>query len=119
MSFEGPLSQIRLDAETTRRHRLEPAMADRPGFVRALTLWHPETRGLLTLLVCTSLDSLESLRRAAASTPLLRTEDPALLPGPDRVELYTVVPPPRYPSVHSTHGSEPADKTLPLPVDSA
>jgi hypothetical protein len=87
MSYEGPLSKLLMDAAAVEwRERIEPTMAGHAEFVRALALWDPVSRGRLVLTMCTSVDGLDSLRHAIDSVPI--KTDPALLPGPDRVELY-------------------------------
>ena len=46
--------------------------------------------GQLTVLVMRTAEGLDLVRELVMSSELLPGEDPALLPGPDRVEVYTV-----------------------------
>jgi hypothetical protein len=91
--FDGPMSQELHDAATrANRDRIGPAMTTHPGAVRTLVLWQPEHRSQLVVALATSLESIEDGQRAISAMELLPGEDPALLPGPDRIDLYRVVP---------------------------
>lgn len=83
--FDGPLSPLRLGSEDEAALQAAALVATFPGFVRTLRLWHPLTRGLVVLTMCTSIDALDALRRAVDALP---DRDPVLLPGPDHTELY-------------------------------
>jgi hypothetical protein len=89
--FDGPLSDARV-AAGRRAHadRLRPALRDLPGLVRTISLWHADERKVAVVSLATSLDHLEAGGRAVNSTELLPGEDPALLPGPDRVDIHRV-----------------------------
>ena len=91
--FDGPMSQAHRDAaQAANTRRIHPAMADHPGGVRVLTLWQPDERALVVVVLTTSLAALEDAQRKVQSMELLPDEDPALLPGPSRVEVYRVLP---------------------------
>jgi hypothetical protein len=84
--FDGPLSPARVDAARfAGTQRLAPVLRTVPGLVRMLVLWHPTERRMAVLHLATSIAALEAVSEAALSTKLLPGEDPALLPGPDRV----------------------------------
>lgn len=85
--FSGPLSPLRLGSEDEAALRAAALVATFPGFVRTLRLWHPATRGLVVLTMCTSIDALDALRLAVDALP---DRDPVLLPGPDHTELYRI-----------------------------
>ncbi|MFC5285569.1 hypothetical protein ACFPM7_00765 [Actinokineospora guangxiensis] len=92
--FAGPMSPAHVQAaDAANDRRIQPAMAEHPGGVRTLVLWQPDAREQLVVVLATSLDSLEEGQRKIASMELLPGEDPALLPGPARVEVYRVVSP--------------------------
>jgi hypothetical protein len=42
------------------------------------------------ITLTTSVETLDAAERAAMSTELMPGEDPALLPGPDRIEIHHV-----------------------------
>jgi len=90
--FDGPLSPARIAAgRRANRERLQPALRDQPGLVRVLSLWHPEERKVIVVALATSLATLEAASNTVNSTELLDGEDPALLTGPDRVDVHRVV----------------------------
>lgn len=92
MWFDGPLSQDQLDAATRGgRERIAPALSGVAGLYAALVLWQPERRELVILQAATSAAALERAAEIAMSTELLPGEDPALLPGPDRISQCEVV----------------------------
>lgn len=86
--FDGPLSPLRLASEDEAARQAAALVATFPGFVRTLRLWHPLTRGLVVLTMCTSIDALDALRRTVDALP---DRDPVLLPGPDHTALYRAV----------------------------
>jgi hypothetical protein len=90
--FDGPLSQARVEAARFGgRQRIRPALAAVPGLARTLTLWHAGERKVAVVTLATSMECLEAVGTAANSTELLSGEDPALLTGPDRVDILRVV----------------------------
>jgi len=91
MTFDGPVSEpVRAAAERAGNERIGPRMATHEGTVRTVSLWQPERRVLRVILMSTSVEALEDAQRVVMSTELLPGEDPALLPGPDHVDLYRV-----------------------------
>lgn len=89
--FDGPLSQARVDAaRRAGTERIGPVLKTVPGLVRMLVLWHPTERRMAVLHLATSEVALGGVTDAVMSTKLLPGEDPALLPGPDRVTLLQV-----------------------------
>ena len=44
----------------------------------------------MIITLTTSVETLDAAERAAMSTELMPGEDPALLPGPDRIEIHHV-----------------------------
>jgi hypothetical protein len=89
--FDGPLSPARLEAARfAGTERILPVLRTAPGLVRMLLLWHPTERRMAVLHLATSVAELEALGEAVMSTKLLPGEDPALLPGPDRITLVRV-----------------------------
>ena len=87
--FDGPRSAAQ--AEAIRRagdERIRPALADVPGFAGGYLLGHPHDLAVAVVQLATSTDALDGIADAVFSTDLLPGEDPALLTGPDRVELY-------------------------------
>jgi hypothetical protein len=90
--FDGPLAEPVLDgARYGGEHRLTPAIQATPGTVRGFALFDPDRRAVCVLNLVTSVDALDDLAKAVSRTELLPGEDPALLPGPDRVETYRVL----------------------------
>ncbi|MGH3519348.1 MAG: hypothetical protein ACRDQ7_18400 [Haloechinothrix sp.] len=91
--FEGPLGPVRFAAgQRAFRERILPVVATLPGTVRDLVLWQAEEESILVLSIVTSFEALEAKQHAVRSTELLPGEDPVLLPGPDRVEIYRAGP---------------------------
>ena len=90
--FDGPRDAAAVAA--SRRaggERIWPAVRDLDGLVDVLVLERPDGAEL----VVSSATSAEHFARAGErimAAPLLPGEDPALLPGPDRVEVLQVVP---------------------------
>jgi hypothetical protein len=89
--FDGPLSPERLDAtRLAGTERIGPALQAVPGLVRTLVLWHPSDRAMAVLHIATSREALQRVTTAIRTSVLLPGEDPALLPGPDRVRVLEV-----------------------------
>lgn len=89
--FDGPRTPEQVAAaDFASRARLEPA-------VRALGLpmrWYRMRRddgAEIVLSIAESEQALVDLQKALMNTALLPGEDPALLPGPDRIELFPVL----------------------------
>jgi hypothetical protein len=93
--FDGPRSAELVAAiDRANRERISPAIqADpwlRTEFIANYELRRPDGGEVIISIV----NSEEALRRGQQlimSTDLLPGEDPALLPGPDRIEIYEVV----------------------------
>jgi hypothetical protein len=91
LHFDGPLSPARVEAARFGgRNRIRPVLATAPGVVRSLVLWHPGERKAAVVTLATSMAALEDVGAAVNSTELLPGEDPALLTGPDRVDIHRV-----------------------------
>jgi hypothetical protein len=89
--FDGPLSPARVEAARfAGTERLAPVLRTVPGLVRMLVLWQPTERRMAVLHLATSMAALQAVGEAVMSTKLLPDEDPALLPGPDRITLLRV-----------------------------
>ena len=77
-------------AERGGRERIRPAVQDVDGFVGALVLRSADHR-IVVLGLATGLETHTAMQRRIGRTRLLPGEDPALLPGPDRVEVGRVL----------------------------
>jgi hypothetical protein len=89
--FDGPLSPARVEAARfAGTERIAPALRRVPGLVRTLVLWHPIERSTTVVHLTTSVAALDDVTAAVTSTPLLPSEVPAMLPGPDRVAVHRV-----------------------------
>jgi hypothetical protein len=94
MQFYGPRSaELLAAADRASEERLGPIMMAHPRvreeFVGMLSLRRPDGEQL-TVLVMRTAEGLDLVRELVMSSELLPGEDPALLPGPDRVDVYTV-----------------------------
>lgn len=90
--FDGPLSAELVAASAKADRRIAPVLARHPGCVRVLKLWQPQRRSQVLLSYATSVESLEQANQKIGAMDLWADEDAALLPGPDRVDLYRVEP---------------------------
>ncbi|HSK26401.1 MAG TPA: hypothetical protein VK894_05770 [Jiangellales bacterium] len=89
--FDGPRSEAQAAAdERAGTERIWPAVRDTPGLVRSMALRAPD-RALLHLGLATGTDALDAVQRRVMATELLPGEDPALLGGPDRIDVCTVL----------------------------
>ena len=77
-------------AERGGRERIHPAVRDVDGLVCVLVLRSSDER-IVVIGLATALETLAEVRERIVRTRLLPGEDPALLPGPDRVELGRVL----------------------------
>jgi hypothetical protein len=79
--------------DRARRERIEPAVTDAPELrdelVSLLVLRAPDG-GEVIVSVTRSEAGLARAQEVVMSTELLPGEDPELLPGPDRIEVYEV-----------------------------
>ena len=71
------------------RQRIWPAIRDLSGLV-SVYLLRGHDLGWIVLTLATSVGTLDAAQRAVLATDLLPSEDRALLPGPDRIEIHTV-----------------------------
>ena len=89
--FDGPRTAAQsAAAQRAGQERIWPALAGIPGIV-AVHVLQGEDNGLLVLGLLTDAETSEAIQRAIMATELLPGEDPALLTGPDRVQLDRVV----------------------------
>jgi hypothetical protein len=72
------------------RARIQPAVADVEGLVSVLVLRSADHR-LVVVGTATSLETHKEVSRRIGAAPLLPDEDPALLPGFDRIEFGRVL----------------------------
>lgn len=92
VTFSGPMSPaVREAADRADRDRIGPAMAARATTTgRVLRLWQPEQRRKVVVVFSVDQSKLQDGFRTIATLDLLPGEDPALLPGPDHVEIFEV-----------------------------
>jgi hypothetical protein len=91
LDFDGPISDaVFAAAERGFTDRIMPILTTLSGCVRVLVLWQPATGAQVVVNLTDSLEALSACERAITSSELLPGEDPALLPGPDRVCIQTV-----------------------------
>lgn len=89
--FDGLRSKEELAArDRAREERIKPATRDLPGVVAQYVLRRPEGDGEMIVVLATSVEAIEAGNRAVLGSELLPGEDPALLIGPDRVEIHHV-----------------------------
>ena len=77
-------------AERGGRERIHPAIADVDGLVGVLVFRSADDR-ILVVATATGQETHTEVQDRISRTPLLPGEDPALLPGADRVELGRVL----------------------------
>lgn len=92
--FDGPRSpELVAAGDRSSRERIAPAMAADPRMsdelVANFVLRQPDG-GEVIVTVVKSEEALRIGQQLIMSTTLLPGEDPALLPGPDRIETYRV-----------------------------
>lgn len=88
--FDGPLlPDLAAAADHAWRQRLWPAICGVDGLVATYVL-RQDDLGTVVVHLGTSLEALDAAGRAIQATSLLPGEDPALLPGADRIELHHV-----------------------------
>lgn len=92
VTFSGPMSPaVRQALERADHERIGPAMAARATSTgRVLRLWQPDQQRKVVVVFAVDQPTLEDGFRTVAATELLPGEDPALLPGPDHVEIFAV-----------------------------
>jgi hypothetical protein len=88
--FDGPRTDEQVAAAAfAGRERIAPAVATIPGIVGGYVLRGPDNAEIVLTLAETE-DALRDAQRAVMSTELLPRENPALLTGPDRVEIFCI-----------------------------
>ncbi|RSN38498.1 hypothetical protein DMC64_42060 [Amycolatopsis sp. WAC 04197] len=89
--FDRPLTQAQADAaEFGGRERIRPAVRGLDG-VGGFYVLTAEDRSSLVLGFTASIEAMEAVQKTIMATELLPGEDPALLPGPDRVDVHRVL----------------------------
>ena len=93
--FEGPRSaELTAASDRAGRERITPAIENDPQMQQEmveLLVLRKADGAELVIGVCRTEAGINRAREVIMSTELLPGEDPALLPGPDRVEIYEVV----------------------------
>ncbi len=88
--FDGPRAPEQAAAEDLAgRQRIWPAIRGLSGLVGIYVLRGSDL-GSVVVTLATSVETLDAAQRAVMATELTPGEDPALLPGPDRVEIHRV-----------------------------
>ena len=88
--FDHPRGPEQLAAEDfAAEHRIKPAARAVPGNLRTYSLRRDDGSAIIVAFAETE-QALVDTQKAIMSSTLLPGEDPALLPGPDRVEIYPV-----------------------------
>ena len=88
--FDGPeMPEQSAAAEQAGRQRIWPAIRGLGGLAGVCVLRRRDL-GSVVITLATSIETLDAVQRAVMSTGLLPGEDPALLPGPDRIEIHHV-----------------------------
>ena len=89
--FDGPRTPEQLAADDfASRERIQPAISNLGHRLRVYVLRRDDGSEVV-ISVADSEQALLDVQKAIMSTELLPGEDPALLPGPDRIELYPVI----------------------------
>ena len=100
--FDAPRTPEQLAAaDFSGRERIQPAVSNLGHPFRVYKLRRDDGSEIILMIADSEQDLLDA-QKAIMSTKLLPGEDPALLPGPDRIELYPVI---------GTHEVSPADET--------
>jgi hypothetical protein len=89
--FDGPRTPEQLAAaDFAGRERIIPAVS-KLGHALRVYILRRDDGSEIVLVIADSKQALHDVQKAVISTELLPGEDPALLPGPDRIELYPVI----------------------------
>jgi len=89
--FDGPRTPEQQAAEEfASQERLLPAVSQLGQAFRVYRLRHDDG-SMVVISIADSQQALLDAQKAIMSTELLPGEDPSLLPGPDRIELYPVL----------------------------
>jgi hypothetical protein len=90
LCFDGPRAPEQAAAEDLAgRQRIWPAIRGLSGLVGVYVLRGSDLSSVVVTLA-TSVETIDTLQRAVMATELGPDEDPALLPGPDRIEIHHV-----------------------------
>jgi hypothetical protein len=90
MYFDGPQApEQAAAADRAGRDRIWPAIRGLTGLT-AIYVLQASDLGAVVITLATSIEALDAAARAAMSTELMPAEDPALLPGPSRIEIHHV-----------------------------
>ena len=88
--FDGPRApEQAAAADLAGRQRIWPAIRGLSGLAGVYVLRGSDLSSVVVTLA-TSVETLDAAQRAVMATELTPGEDPALLPGPDRVEIHHV-----------------------------
>jgi hypothetical protein len=88
--FDGPRApEQAAAADLAGRQRIWPAIRGLSGLAGVYILRGSDLSSVVVTLA-TSVETLDAAQRAVMATELTPGEDPALLPGPDRVEIHHV-----------------------------
>ena len=89
--FDGPRSPEQLAAhDFAARERIVPVISELDHSYRVYVLRRDDGSQVVVSIADTE-QALLDAQKAIMSTELLPGEDPALLPGPDRIDLYPVI----------------------------
>ena len=89
--FDGPRTPEKVAAsDFGGRERIQPAVSKLGHHFRVYVLRRDDGSEIV-VSIAESKDALLAAQKAIMSTELLPGEDPALLTGPDRIDLYPVV----------------------------
>ena len=89
--FDGPQTPEQLAAaDFAAQERILPTVSKLDHPLRVYLLRRHDGSGIV-LSIADSEQALLETQKAIMTTGLLPAEDPALLPGPDRIELYPVI----------------------------
>ena len=89
--FDGPRTpQQMAAADFASRERIVPAVSKLSHSLRVYLLRRHDGSEIV-VTIAESEQALLDMQKAIMGTDLLPGEDPALLPGPDRIELYPVI----------------------------
>lgn len=90
MYFDGPCAPEQVAAmDRAGRQRIWPAVCDLRGLV-GINVLRGRDLGTVVITLATSVQTLDAIERTVMGTELMPGEDPALLPGPDRMEIHHV-----------------------------
>jgi len=89
--FDGPRTPQQLAAQDfAGRERIQPAIS-KLGHRFNVYILRRDDGSTVVVSIADSKDALLDAQKAIMSTELLPGEDPVLLPGPDRIDLYPVI----------------------------